>query len=168
MEAMFVISDFASNSHWANGRSTFSGHTSNFSLTRCWNCTGFKTLALLLEQSYYVCATTQNAAGFEKIAVLKRIAPFRSQLSNQIMPDITVEGAYDEAVQGVNLTIYVASPIPGVFSGNDYERWMIEPAVQGTVGMLESAANVTGIRRIVITAPYLSVADLYYTGPIDG
>ncbi|KAL7942604.1 hypothetical protein V8C42DRAFT_148773 [Trichoderma barbatum] len=120
---------------------------------------GFRTLVFLLEAGYKVRAAVRNQSGFDKISQLKPVAPYASKLTSVIVPDITVPGAYDEAVKGVEYIVHIASPLasnapPGV----DYESYMIQPAIQGTVGILESATKTTGIKRVVITGSILSIA----------
>lgn len=119
---------------------------------------GFRTLVFLLEAGYKVRAAVRNQAGFDRISQLKPVAPYVSQLTSIIVPDITVPGAYDEAVKGVEYIIHVASPLasnapPGI----DYDSYMIQPAIQGTVGILESAIKTTGVKRVVITGSILSL-----------
>ncbi|KAK4085030.1 uncharacterized protein Triagg1_20 [Trichoderma aggressivum f. europaeum] len=121
---------------------------------------GFRTLVFLLEAGYKARAAVRNQAGFDKISQLKPVAPYASQLTSVIVPDITVPGAYDEAVKGVDYIVHVASPLasnapPGI----DHESYMIQPAIRGTVGILESAAKTTGIKKIVITGSILSLVD---------
>lgn len=79
-----------------------------------------------------------------------------------IVPDITVPGAYDEAVQGVQYVIHAASPYAAhtLLSSEEYETDYIQPAVAGTVGMLDSAVKESGIKRVVITASVLSIMSL--------
>jgi nucleoside-diphosphate-sugar epimerase len=119
---------------------------------------GFRVLTFLLEAGYKVRAAVRNQAGFDKISKLKPVAPYASVLSSVIVPDITVPGAYDEAVKGVEYIVHVASPLasnapPGV----DYDSYLIQPAIHGTVGILESAIKTDGVKRIVITGSILSI-----------
>ena len=119
---------------------------------------GFRTLVFLLEAGYKVRAAVRNQAGFDRISQLKPVAPYAAQLSSIIVPDITVPGAYDEAVKDVEYIVHVASPLasnapPGI----DYDSYMIQPAIHGTVGILESAIKATSVKRIVITGSIMSV-----------
>lgn len=119
---------------------------------------GFRTLVFLLEAGYKVRAAVRNQSGFDRISKLKPIAPYASQLTSTVVPDITTPGAYDEAVLGVEYIVHVASPLasnapPGI----DYDSYMIQPAIHGTVGILESAIKTTGIKRIVITGSIMSI-----------
>ena len=133
---------------------------------------GFRTLVLLLEAGYTVRAAVRNQAGFDKIASLPPVLKYKSQLSSVIVPDITTPGAYDEAVKGVKYIVHVASPLVGnTNASEDREAKMIQPAIRGTVGILESAAKTAGIKRVVITASILSIASMEAFGPdaaVDG
>ena len=89
-----------------------------------------------------------------------------------IVSDITAPGAYDDAVKGVKYVVHVASPFasPDLFE-SDYETNYIQPAVRGTVGMLESAVKVSGIERIVITSSIVAIASFSTAGTgvvVDG
>lgn len=119
----------------------------------------------LVKAGYNVRTAVRNLAGFEKIKALKSTAPYQSQLEHIIVPDITVPGAYDEAVKGVKFILHIASPFASsdLFT-SDYEASYIQPAVRGTVGMLDSAVKAEGVERIVITASVLSIASFAVTG----
>ncbi|PTB78710.1 NAD(P)-binding protein [Trichoderma longibrachiatum ATCC 18648] len=129
-------------------------------LTGATGMIGFKTLIELVKAGYKVRAAVRTQAGFERISSLKPLAPYLSQVESIIVPDITVPGAYDEAVKGVKYVVHVASPLasPTVEGDEECQAQIIRPAVQGTVGILESAIKVSGIERIVITASVLSIA----------
>ncbi|KAF8880894.1 hypothetical protein CPB84DRAFT_1851708 [Gymnopilus junonius] len=75
---------------------------------------------------------------------------YNDKLELVIVEDITKEGAFDEAVKGVDGIIHSASPfVPQAEKPED----LIEPAVQGTVGILESARKEGHqVKRIVITS----------------
>ncbi|KAK1249473.1 hypothetical protein MKX07_002989 [Trichoderma sp. CBMAI-0711] len=127
-------------------------------LTGATGMIGFRTLVFLLDAGYKVRAAVRNQAGFDRISQLVPVAPYASQLSSIIVPDITVPGAYDEAVKDVEYIVHVASPLasnapPGI----DYDSYMIQPAIHGTVGILESAIKTTSVKRIVITGSVMSI-----------
>ncbi|OAA50336.1 reductase [Metarhizium rileyi] len=127
-------------------------------LTGATGMIGFKTLALLLEDGYAVRAAVRTQAGFDKISSLPSVQKYRSQLTSFIVPEITVPGAYDEAVKGVKYIVHVASPLAGNVKETDYEASLVRPAIQGTLGILESALKTTGIERVVITGSVASIA----------
>lgn len=127
---------------------------------------------MLLEAGYKVRAAVRNVAGSEKIKTFKSVAPYDSQVEYIIVPDITVSGAYDDAVKGVKYVVHVASPFasPDLLE-SEYESSYIQPAIKGSIGMLESAAKVEGIQRVVITGSYLSIAGFAVAGTdavVDG
>lgn len=77
-------------------------------------------------------------------------------MSGVVVPVIEAAGAYDEAVKNVDGIIHVASPV--TFDWQDPSE-VIEPAVKGTTGILESAAKFGDkVRRIVITSSSGAVA----------
>ncbi|OAA76859.1 NAD(P)-binding domain protein [Akanthomyces lecanii RCEF 1005] len=124
---------------------------------------GFRTLILLLEQgSFNVRVAVRSQSSYDKLLSYKPLAPYTSQLESAIVPDITVPGAYDEAVKGVTHVIHVASPIPGPGTA-DFETDLIQPAIQGTVGILQSAHKAGGVKKVVITASVAAIATSEYT-----
>ncbi|KAK5995105.1 Ketoreductase CTB6 [Cladobotryum mycophilum] len=128
-------------------------------LTGATGMIGFRTMILLLEAGYQVRAAVLYPAEFEKTSNLKPVLPYKSQLESIVVPDITVEGAYDEAVKGVKYIVHIASPLGSSVPPNgDFETLLIQPAIRGTVGMLESASKATGIRKVVITGSILSLS----------
>ncbi|RDW85295.1 hypothetical protein BP6252_02885 [Coleophoma cylindrospora] len=129
---------------------------------------GFRILVEALGRGFRVRAAVRNQGGIDKLRSHGLISAFQDQLEFVIVPDITIDGAYDEAVKGVHAVLHVASPLPkpGI---TDYQSQVIGPAVNGTVGMLKSASKETAIRRIVITASIGSIvpAEKLSTGDSD-
>ncbi|TQW00599.1 hypothetical protein V2A60_001669 [Cordyceps javanica] len=118
---------------------------------------GFRTLIHLLERgNFHVRVAVRSQSSYDRLLSYTPVAPYASQIESVIVPDITVPGAYDEAVKGVTHIIHVASPIPGPQTA-DLEADLIEPAIQGTVGILQSAHKVAGVKKIVITASVVSL-----------
>jgi len=77
---------------------------------------------------------------------------YGDKLEVVVVDDIVKEGAFDEAVKGVDAIEHTASPYH--FRPED----LIKPAVQGTLGMLKSALkNGSQVQRIVITSSCASV-----------
>ncbi|KAI1378644.1 hypothetical protein F4677DRAFT_373821 [Hypoxylon crocopeplum] len=130
---------------------------------------GFHVLTRALDAGYRVRAAVRSpekADSLLSIPALKdrNIAPER--LSFVTVPDLTKPGAYDDAVQGANYIIHVASPLPsGALTPAQYEAQMIAPAVQGTLGILASAQKAPSVKRVVITS---SVAAILPFGDLAG
>ncbi|PNP49642.1 hypothetical protein THARTR1_09653 [Trichoderma harzianum] len=122
---------------------------------------GFKTLVEVAKAGYKVRVAVRNQAGYDRITSLKPLAPYVSQLESIIVPEITAPGAYDEAVKGVKYVVHVASPLALPVNDEEaYQTQIIQPAIRGTVGILESANKVSGIEKIVITASVLSISSI--------
>ena len=118
---------------------------------------GFRTVVNALEAGYHVRAAVRSQSKADAILAapsIKALAP-AGKLHFIIVPDITVVGAYDQAVKDVEYVIHIASPL--VPQTNDYEHDVLEPALKGTMGILESALKVSTVKRIVITSSIIAV-----------
>lgn len=72
-----------------------------------------------------------------------------------VVPDITKDGAFDEAVKGVDAIEHTASPFH--LKAKDPQE-LIVPAVQGTLSVLQSALKYGDkVQRVVVTASCASV-----------
>lgn len=79
------------------------------------------------------------------------------RLSVALVPDIVVEGAFDECLDGVTHVAHVASPLAhGIINVEDD---LLQPAIQGTIGIIRAAAKFPPVRSIVITGSFLSAFD---------
>ena len=125
----------------------------NLLITGATGYVGFRVLMSALEANYSVrCVVRSQSRADELLAnpVIMRLSPNHS-LCFTVVPDFTAKGAFHQSLQGVSYVIHVASPVPGP-GKTDWERDLIEPAVKGTTGLLTSADETPGIRRIVITS----------------
>ncbi|OLN83311.1 putative uncharacterized oxidoreductase C513.07-like protein 1 [Colletotrichum chlorophyti] len=86
----------------------------------------------------------------------------RARLNFTIVPDITADGAYDEAIRGVSSVIHVASPLATADSvpRELHQEYFIQPAVRGTIGMLEAAKRAGTVKRVVITSSIVALASV--------
>lgn len=82
-----------------------------------------------------------------------------SQLEFVVIKDIEAAGAYNEAVNGVVGVIHLASPFQ--LQVEDNERDLLQPALRGTLQVLESVhKHGPDVRRVVITSSFSSIMDL--------
>ena len=105
---------------------------------------GFRTLIETLKAGYHVRAATRNESGIQKIKAARSTQPYLSQLEFVIVPDISKEDAYYEAVKDVDLVIHLASPTTKINTNpteETYNEMLIQPAVQGTMNMIKAASN---------------------------
>ncbi|KAF6750212.1 D-lactaldehyde dehydrogenase [Ephemerocybe angulata] len=83
-----------------------------------------------------------------------------------VIADLVKDGAFDDAVLGVDAVVHVASPAPNPGSTDPQET--IKPAVDGTLGVLKSVLRASQrdssyrLKRIVITS---SIAAVWTPGP---
>ncbi|ORY88047.1 hypothetical protein BCR35DRAFT_263736 [Leucosporidium creatinivorum] len=83
----------------------------------------------------------------------------RLRTQTVVVPDFTAEGAFDEAMKGVESVAACAFPM--VFAPQDIRRDLLDPAIEGVLGVLKSAQK-EGVKRVVITSSivsYINFAD---------
>jgi hypothetical protein len=68
----------------------------------------------VLEAGYKVRGIVLNTG---EVEFLKATKPLQAHLENvefEIVPDITIPGAYDEVIKGVDRVLHLASPLPSM------------------------------------------------------
>jgi nucleoside-diphosphate-sugar epimerase len=122
---------------------------------------GIKTLHLALEAGYSVRAAVRNEDKAKIILNAPAIKSLKADdsLTFVTVPDILAPNAYDEAVKGVTYILHVASPIVKgeALTPEQFESELVEPAIKGTTGILESALKEPGIKKIVITSSEVAI-----------
>ncbi|CDZ96967.1 d-lactaldehyde dehydrogenase [Phaffia rhodozyma] len=106
----------------------------------------------LLKDGFEVVGTVRSAAKGDYLKDLFKGKPF----SYVIVEDIGKDGAFDEAVKGVQGVAHTASPFH--LKADDPEE-LIRPAVDGTIGILKSITkNGSDVKRVVVTSSVAAVA----------
>ncbi|KAF7368891.1 D-lactaldehyde dehydrogenase [Mycena venus] len=108
----------------------------------------------LLEEGFAVRGAVRSV---EKGAHLREVfASYDDRFELVVVPDIAKEGAFDEAVQGVDAIEHTASPFH--LQADDPEVELIRPAIHGTVGILQSALkHGKAVKRVVVTSSCAAV-----------
>ncbi|KAH8110868.1 hypothetical protein DFH11DRAFT_1880257 [Phellopilus nigrolimitatus] len=108
----------------------------------------------LLERGYSVRGTVRAESKATHVRNLFKTHGDKLEIVE--VPDITKPGAFDAAVQGVDAIAHTASPF---HLNADDPNDVIEPAVKGTVGILESALKHAGpqLRRIAVLSSSVSI-----------
>lgn len=123
---------------------------------------GFATLQAALSHGYQVRAAVRSGQKADLVRSSSTMRDVRGdQLEFVIVPDFLVEGAFDEAVKGVKFIVHVASPLPDPkwsVENDDLDALMVQPAVQGTLGLFRSAQKVKCVQRVVVTSSVASLA----------
>lgn len=116
---------------------------------------GHRTLIEALSKGYTVRAAVRSEAKAAEVRETKSIRPYLSQLTFITIPNIEVEGAFDEAVRGVDYIVHVASPL-GKLSV-DLDADVVQPAIRGTLSVLHSALKESSVKKVVITSSVVAV-----------
>ncbi|UKZ72558.1 hypothetical protein TrVFT333_000190 [Trichoderma virens FT-333] len=118
---------------------------------------GSQVVTSALNDGYNVRLSVRKA---EQIEGLKEI--FRNHVSRLefvVVPDISKPQAFDDALDNVQVIFHIASPMPG--KGADLHKDYLDPAVRGTVSVLESARKIPSVKKVVIMSSILGI------GPLD-
>ncbi|TBU28135.1 NAD(P)-binding protein [Dichomitus squalens] len=134
--------------------------TGNVLMTGTNGFVGSWALKVFLESGFTVRAPVRSKG---KASYLKKVfGAYGDKLEFVIIPDITKEGAFDAATVGVDAVVHIASPV-GLDADHPDEQ--IIPAVNGTLGVLRSAAKVHSVQRVVYMSSCAAVLDPTATGP---
>lgn len=117
---------------------------------------GTHVIRVFLENGYTVRGQVRNEASAHKVH--KVFPDAGARLTTVVVPDITLPGAFDDAVKDVAGVIHTASPF--VFAVEDNEKDLLDPAVKGTTRVLEAvAAHAPQVRRVVVTSSFAAILD---------
>ncbi|KAK4238778.1 putative NADPH-dependent methylglyoxal reductase GRP2 [Achaetomium macrosporum] len=126
---------------------------------------GSSTLLHLLGAGYRVRAAVRSKAEIASILAQPQIQALSPgpRLTFAVVPDITVAGAYDDAIEEATHAIHIASPTPSggeVIPPEQHIPHFFSPAAWGTLNMLEAANKAGTVRRVVITSSIMALAPL--------
>ncbi|KAI0088794.1 NAD(P)-binding protein [Irpex rosettiformis] len=119
-------------------------------------------LQRLLEQGFFVRGTVRSE---KSLPYLKKLfSKYGDKLEFVIVADITKDGAFDEAVKGMDAVLHTASPFH--YQASDPKE-IIDPAVLGTVSILESVRqHAPQVKRVIILSSIAAIMDgATSTGP---
>ncbi|KAF8178849.1 NAD(P)-binding protein [Mycena galopus ATCC 62051] len=109
----------------------------------------------LLEEGLAVRGTVRSA---EKCAHLRETFASYGDKFELVVYATLQEGAFDEAVEGVDAIEHTASPFH--FQADDPDE-IIRPAMEGTLSILQSALkHGTSVKRVVVTSSCAAVVDI--------
>ncbi|KAF3975925.1 hypothetical protein CMV_000838 [Castanea mollissima] len=109
---------------------------------------------LLLQRGYTVKATVRDTNDPKKTEHLLSLDGAKERLQ-LFKADLLKEGSFDSAVDGCQGVFHTASPV--ILTANDPQSQIIDPAVKGTLNVLQSCAKVPSIKRVIITSSMASV-----------
>ncbi|KAI0088795.1 NAD(P)-binding protein [Irpex rosettiformis] len=109
----------------------------------------------LLEEGYTVRGTVRSE---KSIPYLKQLFDsYGDKVEFIVVPDITKPGAFDDALKDIDAIAHTASPFHFNF---EHPRELIDPAVLGTTGILESALkHGQHVKRVIILSSCAAVME---------
>ncbi|KAI9157966.1 Ketoreductase CTB6 [Paramyrothecium foliicola] len=120
---------------------------------------GFRVLVLALTAGHrvrYTARSEDKALAVSSNPAIKALAP-GDRLSSVVIPDLTVEGTFDSALNGVTHVIHVGSPVP--VPTFEPTTQVFEPTVKMTANLLSAASKAPSVRRVVITSSVVANLD---------
>lgn len=115
----------------------------------------------LLDDGITVHAAVRNPENKKKIEHLIDAAANSNGDIKFFKSDLLSPGSYSAAMEGCELVYHTASPF--TTDVKDPEKELIEPAVNGTENVLNSANSVNSVKRVVVTSSCAAI----YTDAID-
>ncbi|MED6172987.1 hypothetical protein PIB30_055170 [Stylosanthes scabra] len=104
----------------------------------------------LLQRGYTVRATLRDPGDPKKVEHLLRLEGAKERLQ-LFKADLVEEGSFDSVVQGCHGVFHTASPVL-LHVGE-----LIDPAVKGTLNVLEACAKSPSVKRVVLTSSICAV-----------
>lgn len=115
----------------------------------------------LLDEGINVHAAVRDPEDKEKLSHLNSIAENSGASIKYFKTNLLEEGSYAEAMEGCELVYHSASPF--TLNIKDAQKELIDPAVKGTINVLEQANKTSSVKRVVLTSSCAAI----YTDAID-
>ncbi|CAN6722578.1 unnamed protein product [Malus baccata var. baccata] len=109
---------------------------------------------LLLQRGYAVKASVRDPNDTNKTEHLLSLDGAKERL-HLFKADLLEEGSFDAVVDGCVGVFHTASPVQ--FSVTDPQAELVEPAVKGTLNVLQSCVKSPAVKRVVMTSSMAAV-----------
>jgi dihydroflavonol-4-reductase len=110
----------------------------------------------LLEYGYSVRGTTRDPERAWKDGYVTGL-PGADERLELVSADLMTPGAFDNVVDGCEYVIHTASPY--VTDVEDPQRDLVDPAVKGSLSVLEACRKAGGVKRVVLTSSFAAITD---------
>ncbi|KAJ6561901.1 NAD-P-binding protein [Mycena capillaripes] len=113
-------------------------------------------ILILLDRSWKVRASVRSQA---KADAWKAKFPMFSpeQIEFVFVPDMQVDGSFDDAVKGCEVIFHTASPFNFTFKDN--EKDMLIPAKQGALTLLRAAKAEPAVKKVIFTSSFAAIVN---------
>ena len=115
----------------------------------------------LLDGGITVHAAVRNPDNEKKVGHLNKLAADSKGTLKFFKADLLTTGAYKEAMEGCELVYHTASPF--ITDVKNPQKELIEPAEKGTANVLNTAKEVSSVKRVIVTSSCVAI----YTDAID-
>ncbi|KIO20273.1 hypothetical protein M407DRAFT_220840 [Tulasnella calospora MUT 4182] len=117
-------------------------------------------LRKLLERGHTVVGTVRSQSKATFIREQYKAAVDSDKLKFAVVDDITIPGAFDEVLRSYQFDAVLHTSSPFRFNINDIDKELLQPAIQGTIGILDSIHRVApSVKRVVVTSSFVSVVN---------
>lgn len=110
----------------------------------------------LLDAGATVHAAVRDPGNTAKLAHLEAAAADSPGTIRYFAADLLKDGSYDDAMAGCSIVFHTASPFTSSF--DNAQRDLVDPAVEGTRTVLESADRTPTVTRVVLTSSVAAIA----------
>ena len=104
----------------------------------------------LLEQGFTVHAAVRNPDNKNKVGHLEKLAENSAGKLHLFKTDLLQNESYNEAMKGCEVVFHTASPF--TLDVKDPQKQLVDPAVNGTANVLNSASQTSSVKRVVLTS----------------
>ncbi|KAK4140690.1 uncharacterized protein C8A04DRAFT_14690 [Dichotomopilus funicola] len=115
-----------------------------------------RTVEAFLQAGHSVRGTVRSLRSATEVK--EALAQYGDKLEFAVVPDITAEGAFDEAIKGIDAVAHLASPVS--FDLTDPEP-VIHSATNGTIRVLESALKEPKVKDFVLMSSVMAMLQPY-------
>jgi len=122
---------------------------------------GGHVLQQLYNRGYKVRATVRSTKDPKRLEYLTKLCPGVEFFE----ADLLKSGSFDEAAKGCDVVIHVASPLD--LTAKDPQKTLIEPALHGTLNVLEACKKSGTVKRVVLTSSASAIRCYHDDKPAD-
>ena len=118
----------------------------------------------LIQKGYKVVGTVRSNDKGDSLKENLKAAGLQSEnFSYEIVKDIAVKGAFDEALKAhPEVTVFLHTASPFHFNVSDIEKELLLPAIEGTKNALQAIKTYgPQIKHVVVTSSYVAVGSFF-------
>ncbi len=115
-----------------------------------------QTIRELLLRGFKVRGTVRGEADDSRYAYLKQL-PGADENLELVWADLIQSGSFDTAFADCDYVIHAASPY--LLESKNPQEEMVDPAVNGTLNVLQACAKASSVKRVVLTSSLAAITD---------